>query len=80
MVSKPTMDTRKKKESTITEYMTIETAFAPEIFSCERKNTATADPPILVGEIADANSQIKTSSIEFLNVKALSDKIFNLNA
>jgi hypothetical protein len=64
----------------ITVYMTIETAFAPEIFSCDKKNTATAEPPMLVGEIAEANSQIQTNSIECLNVKTLSDKILSLKA
>ena len=62
--NRPSSDTRKKIVSIITVYNTMETALAAEIFSCDKKKTATADPPILVGEMADANSQIKTNSTE----------------
>jgi hypothetical protein len=78
IINSKTRDTKKKMESIITVYMTIETALAPEIFSWDRKKTATADPPMLVGEIAEANSQIQTSSRECLNVKTLSDNILSL--
>ena len=78
MLKRATKETRKKKVSTMTVYKTTETALAPEIFSCDRKNTATADPPKLVGDIAEANSQINTNSMACRKVKALSDKILNL--
>ena len=64
----------------MTVYITMDTALAPDIFSCDRKNTATAEPPILVGDIAEANSHIQTSSMECLNVKTLSDKTLSLKA
>ena len=72
------IEMRKKNVSMMTVYKTIDTALAAEIFSCDRKNTATADPPTLIGDIADANSHIVTSSTVCLNVKALSDNICSL--
>lgn len=70
IISKMTKEDKKKTVSTITVYKTMETALAAEIFSCERKKTATADPPMLVGEIAEANSQINTNSIDCLKLKS----------
>jgi len=68
-------ESRKNSVSIMTVYKTIETALAPEIFSCDRKKTATADPPILVGDIADANSHIATNSNECLSENALLDNM-----
>jgi hypothetical protein len=72
------IDIRKKKVSIITVYNTIDTALAADIFSCDRKNTATAEPPTLIGDIADANSHIVTNSTVCLRVKTLSDNILSL--
>lgn len=77
-MSKNIKEDKKKTVSTITVYRTIDTALAAEIFSCDKKKTATAEPPMLVGEIAEANSQMKTSSIDCLKLKSWSDSILSL--
>ena len=66
--------------SIITVYKTMDTALAAEIFSWDKKKTATAEPPIDVGDIAEANSQIKTNSTECLKENSLSANILSLKA
>ena len=61
-------------------YNTIVADFADDIFSWAKKNNATADPPIVVGDTADENSQMKTSSIDFHQENCWSDKILSLHA
>ena len=65
-------------ESAITEYKTSVTVLAADNFSCARKNKATALHPKLVGETADANSQIQLSSMLLDQLKKSLLKSFNL--
>jgi len=60
---------RKNKVSKTTEYNMIETVFAVGYRSCDKRMMAVADPPRDVGETAEANSQIKISSMHFHQLK-----------
>ena len=52
------------------EYNTTEIVLAPDIFSCARRNSATADPPMLVGDTAEANSQMTISCMDLPQVNS----------
>jgi len=51
-------------------YMTMVAVRAADSFSWARTKNATADPPKLVGETAELNSQMKISSIDFHQEKS----------
>ena len=69
-----------KRVSRTMVYKTIVADFAEDIFSWAKKKNATADPPIVVGDTADENSQMKTSSIDFHQENCLSERIRSLHA
>lgn len=73
------MENKKNKPSSTMVYKTIVAVLAKESFSLASKKKATADPPTLVGETAELNSQIKINSIHFLKLNSLSLREYNLN-
>ena len=73
------MENKKNKPSITMVYKTIVAVLAKESFSLASKKKATADPPTLVGETAELNSQIKINSIHFLKLKSLSLREYNRN-
>ena len=71
------MENKKNKPSSTMVYNTIVAVLAKESFSLASKKKATADPPTLVGETAELNSQIKINSIHFLKLNSLSLREYN---
>ncbi len=57
--------TNKNKLSRMIVYITIVAVRAADNFSWARTKNATAEPPKLVGETAELNSQMKINSIHF---------------
>ncbi len=45
--------------------------------SFDKKNNATAEPPMLVGDTEEENSHININSIAFFQLKKLSDNNFS---
>lgn len=65
----------KKKLSRTMVYKTMVAVLAVDNFSWASTKKATAEPPTLVGETAELNSQIKMSSMHFCQLNSLSDRM-----
>ena len=55
-------------------YSTIVAVWATLSFSLDKIKKATAEPPKLVGETAELNSQIKINSMDFFQLNFLEDR------
>ena len=65
----------KNKLSRTMVYNTMVAVFAVDNFSWANTKKATADPPTLVGETAELNSQMKMSSMHLRHLNSLSDRM-----
>ncbi len=67
----------KNNESKTMVYSTMVIDFEVGNDSFDKKNNATAEPPILVGDTEEENSHININSIDFLQLKKLLESNFS---